>query len=651
MPTRTFLFVDQVRSTQQLTALGDQAAHEIRRALFDLLRQATEVSGGHEVDFTGDGLFCAFDGAAEAADAAILMQQLCASFNERQTADSRLALRIGLNACEPLTSEGGGYFGVAVVVASRLCSTAQEGQILVSDLIRSLVEPRGVNRFDPIGEVSLRGVPEPVTTYELHWESDARPAQLPARLADLRSGPFVGRNAERHAIESAWEAVKAGGRRFVLISGDRGHGVSRLLAEMAEALRVDGAAVWYARADDRMGRLGPWSEAVLGWAQSTSRAELRMAMGSKASDLLRLAPGLADLVPRLPPPIPMNPSSEVFLIAEALDELCARWGQHQPVLLVLDDLENADPASLTVLRRLVGSTRPARLMIMGGYEPSEVGTPHLLAAVGDLPDLVDLRLAGLSAGEVEELMTSITHETITPASLRAVLAESEGSPYFVLQMAGSMRERSLTRQVQEAVGQAEALRTDLRLRREEIVLGLRQLEQLRSPAEPSQNLRIDPDGTPPAPGTSPYQGLMAFAVDDADNFFGRETLSAELIARLVSSRFLAVVGPSGSGKSSVVNAGVLPALSGGAVPGSETWVPVACRPGADQVEDVVAEARRRAHGRPLVVFVDQFEELWTRVRAGRAGAGARPARCHGHRPGILRRRVGGDAGRLLRPRR
>lgn len=56
MPTRSFLFVDQVRSTDQLTRLGDARAHEVRRALFDLLRQATEVAGGHEVDFTGDGL-------------------------------------------------------------------------------------------------------------------------------------------------------------------------------------------------------------------------------------------------------------------------------------------------------------------------------------------------------------------------------------------------------------------------------------------------------------------------------------------------------------------------------------------------------------------------------------------------------------------
>lgn len=556
-----------------------------------------------------------FNGAAEAADAAVLMQQLCAAFNERQPPEARLALRIGLIVGEPLASEGGGYFGAAVVVASRLCASAWEGQILVAEVVRSLVAPRGVHQFTSVGALSLRGVPEPVDTFELGWAPDTLPPQLPARLAEMRSGPFVGRASERRLIGANWDAVNAGARRLVLVSGDRGHGVSRLLAEVAEDLRVDGAALWFGRADGRAERLAPWTEAVLGWAQATSRAELRLAMGSKASDLLRLAPGLGDLVPRLPVPAPMSPASEVFLIADAVDELCSRWSQHQPVLVVLDDLENADPASLTVLRRLVDSTRPACLMILGGYELSEVGTPHLLAAVGDLANFVDLRLTGLAETEVEQLMASVTRESVTASALRAVLAESEGSPYFVLQMASSMRERALTRQVQQAVGRAGELRSDLRLHREEITLGLRQLEQLRSPADAAESARLDPDGTPPAPGESPYKGLVAFSPDDADNFFGRELLTAELLARLVSSRFLAVVGPSGSGKSSVVNAGVLPALAAGQVPGSEVWLPVVCQPGTDPVADVLADAQQQAHGRPVVVFVDQFEELWTQHEA------------------------------------
>src|SRR5262249_14975054 len=73
-------------------------------------------------------------------------------------------------------------------------------------------------------------------------------------------------------------------------------------------------------------------------------------------------------------------------------------------------------------------------------------------------------------------------------------------------------------------------------------------------AEEESNLEI----------ANPFKGLRAFSEADAENFFGRETLVQQLLARLGEggdlSRFLGVLGPSGSGKSSVVRAGLIPAL-------------------------------------------------------------------------------------------
>ena len=63
---------------------------------------------------------------------------------------------------------------------------------------------------------------------------------------------------------------------------------------------------------------------------------------------------------------------------------------------------------------------------------------------------------------------------------------------------------------------------------------------------------------PAGGGACPYKGLAAFQPEDAGYFFGREELVAELVARLGRARFLAVVGASGSGKSSLVRAGLLP---------------------------------------------------------------------------------------------
>ena len=70
----------------------------------------------------------------------------------------------------------------------------------------------------------------------------------------------------------------------------------------------------------------------------------------------------------------------------------------------------------------------------------------------------------------------------------------------------------------------------------------------------------DLENLPPEPGEAPFQGLQYFDEKDADRFFGREALVAKIVGRLTNTRFLAVIGASGSGKSSVVRAGVIPAL-------------------------------------------------------------------------------------------
>ncbi len=80
---------------------------------------------------------------------------------------------------------------------------------------------------------------------------------------------------------------------------------------------------------------------------------------------------------------------------------------------------------------------------------------------------------------------------------------------------------------------------------------------------------------PAAPTRNPYKGLRAFLEADSGDFFGREAVTKRLVQSLAdgdpAERFLAVVGPSGSGKSSVVRAGLVPALRRGAIPGSERW--------------------------------------------------------------------------------
>ncbi len=140
---------------------------------------------------------------------------------------------------------------------------------------------------------------------------------------------------------------------------------------------------------------------------------------------------------------------------------------------------------------------------------------------------------------------------------------------------------------------------------------------------------------------NPYLGLRPFQEADAANFCGRDALTNALVERLRDGRFLAVVGPSGSGKSSVVKAGLIPALRNNALVGSENWFITQMTPGRQPLEEVETALLRIAVNPPpslltqlqagergllhaakralpdddsqLLLVIDQFEELFTQT--------------------------------------
>ena len=129
-------------------------------------------------------------------------------------------------------------------------------------------------------------------------------------------------------------------------------------------------------------------------------------------------------------------------------------------------------------------------------------------------------------------------------------------------------------------------------------------------------------GRPPAGAPAPYRGLEVFEEEHADWFFGREELTATLTGRLrelasAGGGLLAVVGPSGSGKSSLLRAGLIPAVRGGALgPGIAARAPevppavVLMTPGRSPADELAARLEA-LDGAPALVVVDQFEGLFT----------------------------------------
>ena len=173
---------------------------------------------------------------------------------------------------------------------------------------------------------------------------------------------------------------------------------------------------------------------------------------------------------------------------------------------------------------------------------------------------------------------------------------------------------------------------------DELIGDVAELELVR---ERSRRLALDipSDGVAASSASAiaicPYKGLAAFDGADAEYYFGRERLVAELVARVVGSPFLGLIGASGSGKSSALRAGLLPALAAGVLPGSDRWPRWSCgrptirssswggpsggrsrtrRSRSGRRRRPGRRARRPAADRQLLLAIDQFEEVFTATR-------------------------------------
>lgn len=242
------------------------------------------------------------------------------------------------------------------------------------------------------------------------------------------------------------------------------------------------------------------------------------------------------------------------------------------------------------------------------------------ALAGSAGNAEVLTLAPLDDAALAHLLGRYVDPTDAEQLVPAVREESGGWPGPAHEAAVRHARALAARRAESAVLAAEVSRSGLAVAREELSDAVATHNETSRALEP-----VDDDHCP-------WRGLEAYRVEDARWFAGRERLIAELVARLADSRLLAVVGASGSGKSSLLHAGLLASLADDALPGSAAWTRLVMRPGRSPMRELarVALGRPRADIGDLlahlvraqdgdaasadsrtVLVVDQLEEVWT----------------------------------------
>jgi class 3 adenylate cyclase len=405
------LFTDLVGSTELIDGLGDDAAEELRRVHFALLRQAVVATGGEEVKNLGDGLMVAFPSAVQAVECAVAMQRAVSEHNRSRVAP-HIRVRIGLHAGEPFR-EKGDFFGTAVVVAERLCGQAKGGQILASELVVGLVGSRGGFRFRPAGRLSLKGLAQPLGAVSIEWDKGAvgaaaRTATLGPRRTRPPQGPrLVGRDRELAVLESEFARAVEGEFRCVLLLGDPGVGKSRLASEVV-ARHGEETIVLSARAHPLGGTtsFGLWAEAFESHLRTLDGSMVAALCGGFLDDLAALLRSAAAV--RGSPSPGEQPRGRLM---EGLAVLLSNLAEEAPVLVLLDDMHVADASSWDTLHYVARNLPGPRVLIVSGARPAELasqsGPTQILLALEQEWLLRRLELRPLPTAVMGELAQAV----------------------------------------------------------------------------------------------------------------------------------------------------------------------------------------------------------------------------------------------------
>jgi WD40 repeat protein/DNA-binding SARP family transcriptional activator len=590
--TLAFLLTD----IEDSTLLWELHTHAMRSAIAEhdrIVLSAAEAAGGRVVKRVGDGIDLAFAdvGAAIAAAGNIQRQLTAADWGELEPLHVRMAVDVG-----EVEARGGDYFGPVLNRAGRLLAAGHGGQVLLSaDAHAALSASRGGWQAKALGEFRFKGIGGPQHVFQLLL--DGLPTDFPHLRIDRLPPPIppgtFGRSVRGYELR---EQVGSGELGIVYRAYQPSVGrevaikvVRRELANQTSFVRgFESEARQIAQLEH------PHLVPLYDYWRDPEGAYLvmRWLRGDSLRHALDHGPWNLESASRL-----------LSQVAGALAYAHRQGVVHRgvkPSNVLLDEDGNAYLSDFGIAARLAGSDQAGHPVTSSpAYVPPEQLAGRTLTPRWDIYSL-GLLMFELLTGQrppMDRALPSLgAIKPELPAALDEVVACATASD-------PDERYESVDRFVAAfaaAVGAPAA--------------------ETYTPAE------------------NPYKGLQAFGETDAADFYGREALVDELVNAVGDRRLVAVVGPSGIGKSSVVRAGLVPTLRAAARPGAKPWLVTDMFPGAYPYEELAAALLRVAVERPddlieelardelgirrvvkrilppgseLLLVVDQFEELFT----------------------------------------
>ncbi len=459
----TVLFADLTGFTTLSEAYDPEEVNDLLTQLWTPLDAVVIQHGGRVDKHLGDSLMAVWgaprateEDAERAVTCALALQRKLDELNANKTrpGDPELRLRIGLNSGSVLTTtiNSTGEYSVicdVVNVAQRLQTIAPPGGVVIGANAYRLT--RDLFRVQPLPLQVLKGKTAPVEAF-LVLGPETRPARVRYRLIGSLDVRMVGRKVELARLEHAFsQAAALRQPQLVLLTGEAGIGKSRLLFEFTHQLELESShglllsaralaenvaapfLVWQSMWANRLGMIADEPEAARREKFSNGVLEvwgkaLGSMPGAAAVHVLGYLIGLEWPGSPFVTPLMGNPEALRAQAVELAAELFRRAALKGPVVVVLDDVHQADATSLDLFDALLGQPDLPLLMVGSSRQ-----FPNPLQPIWARHEAILTRLMLEPLALTEETVAAIFPRTNTlpPEFLHRLAEGADGNPYFL----------------------------------------------------------------------------------------------------------------------------------------------------------------------------------------------------------------------------
>ncbi len=248
---------------------------------------------------------------------------------------------------------------------------------------------------------------------------------------------FVGREPEMQLLRAGVEDAGSGRGRLLLLIGEPGIGKTRTAEELATYARERGAQVLWGRCVDEEGApaFWPWAQVLRAAIRDLDSDSLRHALGPGGPDIAEIVPEVRERLPELPPASRLDSPQARFRLFDGVARCFEHLGRRAPLVVILDDLHQADRPSLLLLQFVTREMDGLRLLVVGSCRNVGLTDQHplsetLLDALR-APRTEQLVLHGLSEAEIGRFIAVRAGATPSAALAAAVHKQTDGNPLFV----------------------------------------------------------------------------------------------------------------------------------------------------------------------------------------------------------------------------